>query len=221
MNADQRKFWNSLFVPGLFVIMIWLVKAVEWIFGIDLGIYGLYPLQWKGLIGIITSPFLHADLAHISANTIPLFVLLAMLFYFYREIAWPVFLLIWVLTNIWVWFLARDGIHIGSSGIIYGLASFLFISGIIRRDTRLMALTLLISFLYGGMIWGIFPQLFPQMHISWESHLMGIVAGIILAFYYRHSGPKRKVYEWEDEDDDDNDNTGYPYWSEPDDTSYN
>ena len=100
-------------------------------------------------------------------------------------------------------FARGNSIHIGVSGIVYGLAAFLFLSGILRREVKLMAITLLIAFLYGGMVWGVFPQFFPREHISWESHLMGLVAGAILAVYYRNEGPQRIKYEWEDENDDD------------------
>ena len=189
--------------PSLFVIAIWLVKFVELIFKINLSEYGLQPLHLRGLAGIVTCPFLHEGFSHLFANSIPLFLLSGLLFYFYKEIAWRILLLIYLMTGLWVWFLARpDSIHIGASGVVYGLAAFLFFSGIIRRETRLMAITLLTAFLYGGMVWGIFPQFFPMKQISWESHLMGLLAGLILAIYYRKSGPQRKKYEWEDEDDD-------------------
>jgi len=195
-----------MIVPCLFVLILWLVKAVDLIFRLDLNQYGLYPLQTKGLPGIITAPFLHADVSHLFANTIPLLILASLLFYFYREIAWWIIILLWIITGAWVWVFARGvEAHIGASGIIYGLASFLFFSGIIRRETGLMVITLLVTFLYGGLIWGIFPHFFPKQNISCESHLMGLLAGLILAIYYRKSGPQRKTYEWENEEDEVND----------------
>jgi len=198
--------YRSMIVPCLFVLILWLVKAVDLIFRLDLNQYGLYPLQTKGLPGIITAPFLHADVSHLFANTIPLLILASLLFYFYREIAWWIIILLWIITGAWVWVFARGvEAHIGASGIIYGLASFLFFSGIIRRETGLMVITLLVTFLYGGLIWGIFPHFFPKQNISWESHLMGLLAGLILAIYYRKSGPQRKTYEWENEEDEVND----------------
>jgi membrane associated rhomboid family serine protease len=204
MNEDHRKITRSLMFPAIFIIVIWLVKLVEITFKTDLGAWGLQPLHMKGLIGIVTTPLLHASFSHLFANSVPLFVLSGLLFYFYRVIAWRIFLLLWFLTGLWVWFLGReDSIHIGASGIVYGLASFLFFSGIIRRDAKLMAITLLTAFLYGGMVWGVFPQFFPRERISWESHLMGLLAGLILAIYYRKSGPQRPVFEWEEEDDGD------------------
>ena len=220
MQEEARKIIRSLVIPGLFVIVMWLVKICEVVFNTDLAVYGLAPLQWKGLAGIITAPFLHADFSHLSANSLPFLFLLAMLFYFYRQIAWRTFISIWLLTGLWIWVFAReDSVHIGASGIVYGLAAFLFFSGILRRDTKLMAITLLIAFLYGGLVWGIFPQLFPHQPISWESHLMGLLSGTILAFYYRKSGPQRKVYEWENEDNDDSDtdDTGFPGFDNDDD----
>lgn len=206
MDAEKIRFIRSFFYPFIFLLILWLIKAVELIFSLNLAEYGLYPLQVKGLPGILTYPFLHADLSHLFANSIPLLILGAFLFYFYKKIAWPVLLLLYLITGIWVWTFARGGaVHIGASGVIYGLASFLFFSGIFRRETGLMVITLLVTFLYGGLIWGIFPQLFPVQRISWESHLMGLLAGLILAFYFRKSGPQRKIYEWEDEEEDDTD----------------
>ena len=211
MNEEKRKILRSLIFPAILVIIIWIVKIVEVTFNINLAVYGLIPLNARGLIGILTSPFLHEGFAHLFGNSVPLFLLGALLFYFYRELAWRILLLIYLVTGIWVWVFARgSGIHIGASGVVYGLAAFLFLSGILRREGKLMAITLLIAFLYGGMVWGVFPQFFPREHISWESHLMGLLAGTILAIYYRKTGPQRIKYDWEDEEDDD---------TEPDDSS--
>ena len=203
MQEEQKRILRSLVIPGIFVLIMWLVKILEIIFNIDLEVLGLAPLSLKGLPGILFSPLLHANFSHLSANTLPFFFLGGMLFYFYRPIAWKIFWLIWLVTGLWVWVFARgDSVHVGASGVVYGLAAFLFLSGILRRESKLMAITLLIAFLYGGLVWGIFPQLFPRQPISWESHLMGLLAGAVLAVYYRNSGPQRKVYNWEDEEED-------------------
>jgi membrane associated rhomboid family serine protease len=127
-------------------------------------------------------------------------ILGATLIYFYRELAWKVFILSWLLSGFWLWIIGRENYHIGASGVLYGLITFLFFSGVLRRHTGLMALSLLVVFLYGSLIWGIFP-LFRI--ISWESHLCGSIAGILLAVVYRKEGPQRKVYEWEFEDEND------------------
>ncbi len=196
--------------PFGFVILLWLIRIADALWDLGLNEYGLIPLKPIGLIGIITSPLLHAGFSHLFANTIPLLVLGSLLFYFYRPLAWKIFLLTWFMTGVWVWVFARgNAAHIGASGIIYGLASFLFLSGIIRREQKLMIITLLVTFLYGSLLWGLFPQFFPKEHISWESHLMGLLSGVLLAVYYRKSGPQKKIYEWNDEEEEDGDDA---YW---------
>jgi membrane associated rhomboid family serine protease len=210
LKTEQKRFFQSLVFPVAFVILLWLLKAADVIWDMDMNEYGLYPLKAKGLLGIITAPLLHAGFSHLFANTVPLLVLGSLLFYFYRPLAWQVFFLIWLMTGIWVWVFARgSGAHIGASGIIYGLASFLFLSGIIRREQRLMIITLLVTFLYGSLLWGLFPQFFPKEHISWESHLMGLLSGTLLAIYYRKSGPQKKVYHWDDDDESDQEDDAY------------
>jgi membrane associated rhomboid family serine protease len=206
MNREENRLLRSFIFPALFILLLALIKLAEVVMGISFARYGLWPLQWKGLPGILTAPLIHENWSHLFANSVPLFILGGMLFYFYRSEAWKIVALIWVMSGLWVWVFARgDGVHIGASGIAYGLASFLFFSGIIRRDVTQLAVTLLVTFLYGGMVWGIFPQLFPKQHISWEYHLMGLLAGLILAWFFRNSGPRRKVYDWEDEEDEDDD----------------
>lgn len=165
----------------------------------DLARYGVVPRNIERLSGILTMPFIHSDFKHLFSNSIPIIILGAALIYFYRESALKVFLLIYILHGLWLWLGGRPSYHIGASGIVYGLASFLFFSGIFRRYMRLMAISLLVVFLYGGMVWGIFP-LFIGM--SWEAHLAGTIAGVICAWIYRKEGPQRPVYEWEDDDDE-------------------
>jgi len=147
-------------------------------------------------------PFVHDDLKHLFSNTIPLIILVAAMVFFYRIIAMKVILLVWLLDGVWVWLGARPAWHIGASGIVYGLAAFLFFSGVIRKHINLMALSLLIAFLYGGLIWGIFPLM---IGMSWEAHLYGGIAGAMLAFVYRGEGPQRKVYDWENEEESETD----------------
>jgi len=201
MIQEKQKLIQSFFLPLLFVVLLWIVKLGEMAAQIDLGFLGVYPRNSEGLIGILTSPLIHADLKHLFANSVPLLVLGASLFYFYRELAVKTFLLIYLITGICVWMGAREAYHIGASGVVYGLASFLFLSGIIRRDGKLLAITLLVTFLYGSMVWGIFPEFFPEKNISFESHFWGMASGVILAVYFRKVGPQRPTYEWEDEED--------------------
>lgn len=215
MKEERRRFFYSILFPLLFVAIIWIVKLIELIFKIDLVFLGIYPLRAKGLVGILTAPLVHSDFEHLIANSIPILILGSGLFYFYNRIAFKVFFLSYFIANIWIWFGARYAYHIGASGVVYSIASFLFFSGVIRKNIRLMAISLLVVFLYGSMIWGVLPI---QPHISWESHLMGAIAGMILAFYYQNYGPKRKMYSWELEDDDEELEDEDKYW-EIDDTN--
>lgn len=210
MFSEKRKLINNIIVPIIVIVSIWIIEFIDSFFNIDLHKLGIMPLKINGLAGIIFSPLIHDDWNHLYANTAPLFVLLSVLFYSYKEIAVKILLYIYFTTNIWVWIAAREAWHIGASGIIYGLTAFIFVSGIIRKNNQLMALSLFVIFLYGGLIWGIFPNTFPK-EISWESHLYGMISGIVYAFYFKKEGPQKKQYLWEEEDNIDDDD---PYWLE-------
>jgi len=198
MNQEKKKFYYSLVIPGLFVVLIWLIKITEVVLNVDFSQLGIYPLRFENLHGIITSPLVHKDFNHLMANTVPLLVLGSGIFYFYRPIAFKAFILIYLLSGFWLWFGGRPGYHIGASGVIYGLAFFLFFSGLFRRSIRLMAISLLVAFLYGGLIWGLLPV---DAKTSWEGHLYGGIAGVIIAFFYKNRGPQRKKYDWEIEEE--------------------
>ena len=196
----RKKLFLSMLIPGVIVFLMWLVKIIEVLFDLDFSRFGIYPLSLEGLPGIIFSPFIHANFGHLFNNSLPLFFLGTALFYFYSEIAFKVSLWTYFLTGLLVWLAGRSAWHIGASGLIYGLASFLFFSGIIRRYFRLVALSLLIVFLYGSMVWGIFPNIYKD--VSWESHMLGFISGILLAVVYRNEGPRQPVIEWPEEDEE-------------------
>jgi membrane associated rhomboid family serine protease len=196
-SLGKRRFFISLVFPAIFLLLLWLVKLIETGLDLNFAFWGIYPLKLKGLKGILLSPLVHADFKHLINNSIPLFILSVSVFYFYSKVAFRVFFLIYLMVGIWVWFGGRPAYHIGASGLVYGFASFLFFSGIIRNHISLMAISLLVVFLYGGMIWGIFPI---YEKVSWESHMLGSIAGFFLAVYYRHEGPQKPEYFWEDEE---------------------
>ena len=203
----------SLIVPVTLLIAMWLVELSERILNFNFSFLGVFPLEWKGLAGILLMPLVHGDWSHIMANTVPFLILSAALFYFYSDISLRVFIGIWLLSGLWVWFGGRPSWHIGASGVIYGLSTFLFVSGAIRKDSRLAALSLIVIFLYGSMVWGVFPDFFPKdKNVSWEGHLGGAVSGIIMALYYRNAGPQRKQYSWEFEEDNEEDDDENAYW---------
>ena len=198
-KEERTNIIKSVVFPFLFVLILWIVKLIEKNSSISFYHFGIFPRSLNGLKGIICSPFLHADFSHLINNSIPLLILGSCLFYFYKEIALKLFLLIWFMGNIWLWSIGRPSYHIGASGIIYGLVSFLFLSGILRRNKALMVVSLLVTFLYGSLVWGVLPI---DYKVSFEGHLMGSLAGIILAVYYRERGPQKEEYIWEEEEEE-------------------
>jgi len=213
MNEERKRFLNALYLPLILVVVMWIIRIVESLFDIDLGFLGVHPLSLEGLPGIVFMPFVHGSYSHIFANTVPFLVLGTALFYFYRGISLRVLIGIWFLSGLWTWFGGRESWHIGASGIIYGLSSFLFLSGVIRKDNRLAALSLIVAFLYGSLIWGVIPDFYPEKNISWEGHLGGLVGGIIMAIYFRKSGPKPKRYSWEFEEEEEDEDDDDAYWN--------
>lgn len=195
---EKRRFYHSLVFPAFFLLVIWSVRITESALETSFAHLGLFPLKAEGLRGILFAPLLHADFKHLFDNSVPLFFLSVAIFYFYRPVAYRVFFLVWLISGAIVWLTARPAYHIGASGLVYGFASFVFFSGIIRNNIHLLAISLLVVFLYGGLVWGIFPY---DFRISWESHLVGGLTGLGLAIYYRGFGPPstRKVWEEEEE----------------------
>lgn len=202
VQHDKNRFAESIWVAALPVLYLWIVKLIEVKFSLNLSGYGIYPRKFASLPGILATPFIHADFMHLISNSFPLLILGASIRYFYKEVFYRVVLIVYILSGTGVWLFARDAWHIGASGVVYGLAGFLFFSGFFRKAPRLIGLSLLVIFLYGGMIWGIFPI---YRDISWEAHLAGAASGLLCAFLFRHIGPQRTVYEWEEEEENQSD----------------
>ena len=164
--------------PLLLVMVMWLVKFYEYQWQESLSSYGLSPREIYGIPGIFTSVFLHGDWKHLFNNSVPMLILGWALFYFYKEVAWKIILWVVIMGGFWTWISARESIHIGSSGLVYGLFSFLLLSGFIRRHKQLLSISFLVAFLYGSLMWGLLPIDFK---VSWESHFWGFIAGSALA----------------------------------------
>jgi membrane associated rhomboid family serine protease len=177
---------------------MWIVYLITLALNLDLSRMGILPRDMIGILGILSGPVVHANFSHLLSNTMPLLILGWTIFFFYSKVSYKSFIVIYVLTGLFVWLFAREVYHIGASGIVYGFVSFLFFSGIFRRDNKSIAIALIVTFLYGGIVWGVLPG---QKGISWESHLFGGIAGIITAFIFRKIDPPKK-YDWEDEEDD-------------------
>lgn len=195
---EKRRVLNSLFFPVIFLVVIWMVKFFEIAMELDFHTAGVMPRKLSGLQGILFSPLIHGDWKHLFDNSVPVFLLTFALFYFYRGISFTIFLIIYFLGGIILWFIGRDAYHIGASGIIYGLAAFLFVSGVIRKVRHLMAISLLVVFLYGSLIWGLLPF---DYEVSWEGHLSGAIVGVALALLYRDRGPEPEKPSWELEEE--------------------
>lgn len=201
MKKNSNSFGSAaeaIIYPLLLLLVMWVVFWAERVSGLNLVQYGIQPKQWESWKGVLFMPLLHSpnDWAHIVNNSIPTFMLLSALVYYYRAVALRVVAISWLVTGLGIWTLAEDNgsFHIGMSGVVYALFGFLFFSGFFRNYRPLQGVTLFIGFLYGSMFWGIFPQ---QTNVSWEGHLMGLGIGIILAIIYRSEGPKAPKYQYE------------------------
>ncbi|UPT69616.1 MAG: rhomboid family intramembrane serine protease [Flavobacterium sp. JAD_PAG50586_2] len=202
MTEDYHhfKFTPSVWiVPTLLLIVIWFVFVIENSFNVDLTSHGILPRTISGLQGLLFSPFLHGDLNHIANNSIPLFILTTALIYFYRDVSLKVLFYGILLSGLITWVIGRDSYHIGASGLIYVLVSFIFFKGMMTQYYRLMALSLTVVMIYGGMIWYVFPEVDKQ--ISWEGHLAGLITGFIFAIRFKTPDYVEAIqYPWEKPD---------------------
>lgn len=207
---------NTLYVPLILLIMLWTVFLFQLHGFGQHNCYGIVPRNFVGLRGVLFAPLLHSGWKHIINNSIPLAVLSFFAVLIYERIAYYVIIFGWIFTGLLTWIfgnlLSGDGLscHIGASGIVYLLASYVFFSGILKKSRNLVAVSLIVVFFYGSMIWGIFPEEYlPKFYredsnpISWESHLSGGIVGLIFALLTRKYGLQRKVYSWENRQEPD------------------
>lgn len=185
-----RKLLYRTLLPLFLIFILYMIKVLEIGMDWDFTSLGVYPLSKKGMFGIFTHPLIHSGFKHLLTNTLPLFFLSWCLFYFYRSIAPSIFLIIWIGCGAITFLIGKPTWHIGASGIIYGLAFFLFFSGLLRKYIPLIAISLLVTFLYGGLIWNMLPYFTPS-GISWEGHLSGAIIGTICAFSFMGYGPQK------------------------------
>lgn len=181
MNQRSSMLQRSIIIPLRFVMFIWLVFFIGIYFQINLAVLGIFPRDLLGLLGIFTAPLIHGDIIHLVSNTFPLLFLGTALFLFYDRIAFKVIYQCYFLPGIMVWLFARPSIHIGASGLIYGLAFFFIFFGLFRKDIKSIFLATVVVLLYGGLFYGVLPN---QPGISWESHLLGGMVGASSASYY-------------------------------------
>lgn len=194
----RQNFRLALRVSLVFIGVLWTIFIVDQVFGLGLTRFGLRPGAAGGLPGIVTAPLLHANFPHILSNTLPLLISATAILYLYPNAAIRVIPAIWLGSGLLTWVIGRPSVHVGASGLIYGMLAFVFISGILRRDMRSISVSLLVGFLYGSMVWGVLPT---RPHMSWEMHLGGALTGGLLAFAFRTWDRVPVLrYEWEDDD---------------------
>ena len=200
-DENQLKISKSVFfIPVAYIVAIWLIYWVEIYFSFNFNKFGVYPRTLKGFRGVFLTHFIHSNTSHLFNNSIPLFVLLSSLFYFYRDVAYKVLLLGAVCTGFFTWCIARESYHIGASGVVYLLFSFVFFSGIIKKHYRLVALSFIVIFLYGSMIWYVLPI---KDGISWEGHLSGFLVGLYFAIRYKNKGIVKEEHQFSQTEFDD------------------
>lgn len=201
-QRDSLHLKRSFTIVAAFTIALWLIKIIEVFIGARLYRYGIYPGELSGLTGVLWAPLIHSSFSHLFSNTAPLLILGTTLFYGYPKSAKIVIPVIYIGTGLGVWLFARQTYHIGASGLTFGFMFFVFTIGAIRWDRRAIALSLVVFLLYGGMIWGIFPN---EPGISYESHFFGALFGIILAILLRNYDPNlpEKEYNWEEDGEED------------------
>lgn len=179
-----------------FVVVLWLIHLMNWALDLDPLPFGVRPREWLGLIGIGAAPLVHGDFAHLVANSVPLLVLGAVMLFLYPHSTLRVLPAVYLGPGVLVWLFGRDSVHLGASGLVYGLVSYVFVAGLLRRDRRAIAASLMVVMLYGSLAWGVLPI---QPRMSWETHLSATVIGVLMALALRKLDiPPRKRYAWED-----------------------
>lgn len=182
-----------------FVALLWLVHLMNWATDLDPRPFGVEPRQWTGLVGIFAAPLVHSDFGHLIANSLPLAVLASAMLFLYPHSSLRVLPAVYLGPGLAVWLFGRDSVHLGASGLVYGLVSYVFFAGLLRRDRRAIAASLLVVFMYGSLAWGVLPI---KPGVSWETHLAAGLIGIVMAVALRRLDiPPRKRYTWEDEPD--------------------
>ncbi len=205
VSLVKKRIWLASIPAILLLTSIWLFFLVGHLLlsPHDLMRLGISPGDPNALRGIFFAPLLHTSFSHLWSNSLSMFILTWFLFYFYSKISLKVFALLWVMSGVITWFIGRDALHVGASGLVFAMLFFLFFSGIIRKYIPLVAVSLIVAFIYGGSLWSIFPIAeLVDASISWEGHLSGALSGLLLAILYRKEGPQKPMMVWDEEEEE-------------------
>jgi membrane associated rhomboid family serine protease len=178
MSRSPVKYgWSQAFeTSAMFIGLLFLVEVADYLLPVSLKLFGIHPREWWGLLGVLFAPLLHLGPPHLLANALPLFVLLVLLFHERRYRPEQTLGLIWMSSGLGTWLIGRgEAIHIGASGLIYGITVYLLVSGFLMRNWKAAFIALLVFLFYGGIFHGVLPQ---EGQVSWEGHLAGAVGGV-------------------------------------------
>ena len=199
-------FKQAALIAAAFIALLWVIEILDRLLNLNLYQLGVYPREPLGLLGILYGPLIHGSWNHLLSNSFALLILGTALVYGYPRSTLPVFLSIYLFSGILTWLFARQSWHFGASGLTHGMMFFIFTIGILRGDRLSVALAMIVFFVYGGMVWSIFPQ---EPGISYEGHFFGAIIGVLAAFLFRDRDPSipAKEYPWENEDLEDENET--------------
>lgn len=205
-HLEKSRIYNALLLSIIWVVVCWVVFLAEDLFGVPLKKFGLVPRDLSGVYGVLSMAFLHSSWDHLIQNSMAIMVLNTMLFYFYRPLAFKLFALAFFTTPILLWFVGRDGNHIGASALLYFEFGFMVFSAVIRKNPPLIRAALVVILYYGSLVWYVFPI---DKTISWEGHACGLLVGVVMSWIYKNQGPQRKVYQYETEPELPDDENAY------------
>jgi membrane associated rhomboid family serine protease len=203
-STQKPNFYYTVFIPVTIGIMMILSHILEKGMNWDFHSAGVYPRSLKNIPGIFSVIFVHSDWNHLANNVISFVILGSLLYFFYKQIATKVTIISYIVSGLILWIIGRENWHIGASGLVYSIAFFLFFSGLFRKHIPLIAISLVVAFVYGSMVWHIFPWQIKDP-VSWEGHLSGGIVGFILSVWYRKEGPQKPVVIWEEEEEEEED----------------
>ena len=204
-RLQKKRIWLATIPALVMCALIWLIFLIDFsqVLRFNFSLLGIYPRQWIGLSGVVFSPFVHGSFSHLISNTVPLLILITLLFYFYNQIAFKSLVYLWLLSGFFTWIIGRNSYHVGASGLIFALVFFLFFSGLFRKYIPLVAVSMVVAFAYGSTVWSIFPITeYIDVSLSWEGHLSGALAGFIVALIFRNQGPQKPETFWNEEEND-------------------